>query len=183
MVTTSLIAAALPGSVISIRSSQWLYDSSRHIHLGHRRRLKFSCAFVEDQRWREWLQWKNSWLPEGNGKKLPVVIFEGGRRWQYVYDGERMRTVELDEESLESGEGRDESASGRVAEGFTKTKQTLLRIFVPDQVRPHYLVYLKWKLVHRFLSSILHFQCTQVYPRLFFPPLNEDEHCFHSVYG
>ncbi|KAG0629683.1 hypothetical protein M758_1G122000 [Ceratodon purpureus] len=161
MVATSIIAAALPGSVVSIGSSQCSYDFSRHVQVGHRRRLQPPRAFVDDKRWREWLQWRNSWHPEKNGKKLPVVIFEGGRRWQYVFDGERMRTVELDEEALQKGEGRDESVNGRVAESYIRAKQTLLRIFVPDQVRPHYLVYLKWKLVHRFLSSILHFQCTQ----------------------
>lgn len=165
MVATSLTAAALPGSLVSVRSSQCLYDSSRIVRVGHRRRSTSSrCAVVDDKRWREWLQGRKSWRP--TGKKLPVVVFEGGRRWQYVFDGERMRTVELDEEALQSGEGRDERLSGRVAESFIKAKQTLLRIFVPDQVRPHYIEYLKWKLVHRFLSSILHFQCTQVSPCL-----------------
>lgn len=182
MVTTSLKAAALPGLVVSSRSSRCLYNSSRHVRLVHRRRLKSSRAFVDDKGWREWIQRKDSWLAEKSGKKLPVVIFEGGRRWQYVFDGERMRTVELDEEALQNGEGRIEGVSGRVAESFIKAKQTLQHIFVPDQVRPHYLVYLKWKLVHRFWSSILHFQCTQVsFVSLFLK--GEQDHCIDFVSG
>jgi hypothetical protein len=46
--------------------------------------------------------------------------------------------------------------------------RALRRSFVPDQVRPHYLLYLKWTMIHRFLSSINHVHCTQVLLRL--PP-------------
>lgn len=174
MVTTSSLAPGWPGSLVSVRSSQCLYGSSRHLRLGHKRQ-KSSAALTDNKRcqcrcfveevshaWKQWRGWRKSSRPYKDGKKLPVVIFEGGRQWQYVFDGEQIRAVEFDGVSLQNGEARNESVSGQVAGSVLKLRQTLQRIFVPDQVWPHYLVYLKWKLVHRFLSSVLHFQCTQV---------------------
>ncbi|XP_024392220.1 protein root UVB sensitive 4 isoform X1 [Physcomitrium patens] len=173
MVTTSSLAPGWPGSLVSVRSSQCLYGSSRHLRLGHKRQ-KSSAALTDNKRcqcrcfveevshaWKQWRGWRKSSRPYKDGKKLPVVIFEGGRQWQYVFDGEQIRAVEFDGVSLQNGEARNESVSGQVAGSVLKLRQTLQRIFVPDQVWPHYLVYLKWKLVHRFLSSVLHFQCTQ----------------------
>lgn len=97
-----------------------MFGSNRQLRLGNRR-LKVSPAFVDDKRWqcrcfveevshawREWRDRNNPWRLEKDGKKLPVVIFEGGRRWQYVSDGERIHTVEVDEEELRNGEGRDD---------------------------------------------------------------------------
>lgn len=172
---TSLTAAAvgLPSSIVA-RSLQC--SNKRQLRLGNRRLKLSQQSFVDDKRWQcrcfveevshAWREWRdrNNVEKDGKKKKLPVVIFEGGRRWQYVFDGERIQTVEVDEEELRNGEGR---GNGPITENVVKLKHTLRRIFVPDQVRPHYLVYLKWKLFHRFLSSILHFQCTQVCSFLF----------------
>ena len=96
-------------------------------------------------------------------KKLPVVLFEGGRRLQYVHDGQRMWTVEAEENSAAQNDlGATEGLGDWLGNVVQRLNRALQRSFVPEQVRPHYLPYLKWKLMSRFFSSILHVQCTQV---------------------
>ncbi len=108
----------------------------------------------------------------GHGRevhRLPVLLHERGRKLQYVYSGQRMWTIDPQDESHYSKDGRFQGSPGDwLRECSEKMGRALRRSFVPDQVRPHYLLYLKWTMIHRFLSSINHVHCTQVLLRL--PP-------------
>jgi hypothetical protein len=108
----------------------------------------------------------------GHGRevhRLPVLLHERGRKLQYVYSGQRMWTIDPQDESHYSKDGRFQGGPGDwLGECSEKMGRALRRSFVPDQVRPHYLLYLKWTMIHRFLSSINHVHCTQVLLR--FPP-------------
>ncbi|CAK9235372.1 unnamed protein product [Sphagnum troendelagicum] len=94
--------------------------------------------------------------------RLPVLLHERGRKLQYVYSGQRMWTIDPQDESHYSKDGRFQGSPGDwLRECSEKMGRALRRSFVPDQVRPHYLLYLKWTMIHRFLSSINHVHCTQ----------------------
>ncbi|KAH9554302.1 hypothetical protein CY35_08G057600 [Sphagnum magellanicum] len=101
----------------------------------------------------------------GHGRevhRLPVLLHERGRKLQYVYSGQRMWTIDPQDESHYSKDGRFQGGPGDwLRECSEKMGRALRRSFVPDQVRPHYLLYLKWTMIHRFLSSINHVHCTQ----------------------
>ncbi|KAH8954082.1 hypothetical protein BDL97_08G061300 [Sphagnum fallax] len=101
----------------------------------------------------------------GHGRevhRLPVLLHERGRKLQYVYSGQRMWTIDPQDESHYSKDGRFQGSPGDwLRECSEKMGRALRRSFVPDQVRPHYLLYLKWTMIHRFLSSINHVHCTQ----------------------
>ena len=177
MVVTFLSAPKVFGEVFPTGSSLFLGNSRRHgcnrvrnqrlpalqttPHVSAwKQQLKCHC-FIEEvtHAWREWKEKRHG----REVKKLPVVLFEGGRRLQYVHDGHRMWTVEAEENSAaQSDLGATEGLGDWLGNFVERLNRVLQRSFVPEQVRPHYLPYLKWKLMSRFFSSILHVQCTQV---------------------
>ena len=187
MFATSISNLGCTASVFNPSPSKCLRGrSSRCISL-RKKSLKLLVVDSEPWKWERpmcrcfigevshvWQEWRERKERQGNGngnakgkgkeiKKLPVVVYKEGRRWQYVCDNnERVWTVEAEEEGVKGRVGGGEGVSGWIAEGAGRVGHSLRRSFVPDNVRPHYIVYLKWKLVHRFFSSILHVQCTQV---------------------
>lgn len=176
MVVTLLSAPEVVGEVFPAGASQFLLGNSRRhgckrVRIQRlpalraprlsacRKQLKCLC-FIEEvtHAWREWKEKRHG----REVRKLPVVLFEGGRRLQYVHDGQRMWTVEAEENSAQSDFGATEGLGDWLGNVVERLRRALRRSFVPEQVRPHYLPYLKWKLISRFCSSILHVQCTQV---------------------
>ncbi|KAL2603170.1 hypothetical protein R1flu_017177 [Riccia fluitans] len=92
-------------------------------------------------------------------RKLPIYFHKEGQQFQYAWDGRAF--------FLEPVETLDPKVAGAVSIrefyqlSTRKILRTLRRTFVPEQVRPHYISYMKWKFLHRVLSSILQVQCTQ----------------------
>lgn len=92
---------------------------------------------------------------------LPVVIQRSGRASRYVWDGEQLRLVDFNRELSESREF--------VGDGFSRLFQmsssALRELFVPRHVQDNYMVYLRWKFLHRIFSSSLQVLATQVFPK------------------
>ncbi|KAL3682008.1 hypothetical protein R1sor_000030 [Riccia sorocarpa] len=94
-------------------------------------------------------------------QKLPIYFHKDGQEFQYAWDGRSF--------FLEPLEPLDSNLAGEVSPkdpefyqlGARRILRTLRRTFIPEQVRPHYISYMKWKCLHRVLSSILQVQCTQ----------------------
>ncbi|XP_078430557.1 root UVB sensitive protein (Protein of unknown function, DUF647) isoform X2 [Wolffia australiana] len=91
---------------------------------------------------------------DGDGEQkpvlLPVVVRRSGKSSRCVWDGANLSLVDLDRASPATGER------------FTVGLSRLVReLFVPTQVPENYMGYLRWKFVHRLLSSSLHVLATQ----------------------
>lgn len=90
--------------------------------------------------------------------KLPVVVRESGRVSRYFWDGNCLQLVNVDGGAL--------SLSFDFDDGFRKLFRicslTVKDFFIPKQVTENYLLYVKWKLLHRVFSSALQVLATQV---------------------
>lgn len=88
---------------------------------------------------------------------LPVVVRKSGRAYRYKWDGVRLALVPCGCQGFESARVWD-----RFGELLRLFCSALRGLFVPHKVQPNYLLYLKWKLLHRIFSSALHVLATQV---------------------
>ncbi|KAJ7523319.1 hypothetical protein O6H91_18G046500 [Diphasiastrum complanatum] len=92
-------------------------------------------------------------------ERLPLLVHEGSLRSQYAWDGQCLRTVKL--EAAKPGRAQFGRWAADWEEFVSKLMQALRNIFIPEHVRPNYVPYMRWKFLHRVLSSILHVQSTQ----------------------
>lgn len=97
-------------------------------------------------------------------ERFPVFFEEEGERLQYAWDGDTLRIVPVDQKREASVHAP--QTQGQVPKVVQDTAdrigRALRRTFVPENVRTHYLVYMKWKFLHRMASSIIQVQGTQV---------------------
>ncbi|XP_023006924.1 protein root UVB sensitive 4 [Cucurbita maxima] len=89
--------------------------------------------------------------------RFPVVLLRSGRVSQYVWDGFSLQLVGVD--------GGASSVSFDFVDGFrTMYRACGLAVkgfFIPKNVSEHYVLYVKWKFLHRVFSSALQVIATQ----------------------
>nr|CAD1837987.1 unnamed protein product [Ananas comosus var. bracteatus] len=85
--------------------------------------------------------------------RFPVVVQGSGKALRYVWDGAQLRMVRLDRENVDHFDG-----FHKAFEGFVEAVRD---VFIPRQVQENYMIYLKWKLIHRVFSSSLQVLATQ----------------------
>ncbi|KAL9229577.1 hypothetical protein vseg_005028 [Gypsophila vaccaria] len=83
---------------------------------------------------------------------LPIVIKRNGKKY---------RLLLYDSNSLEFVPVRHVNGSTSFGDGVTKFVGVVTDFFVPKNVTPNYIDYLKWKLLHRVFSSALQVLATQ----------------------
>lgn len=90
--------------------------------------------------------------------RLPLVLRRSGRVAQYVWDGFSLQLVAFDgAASSFSFDFRDGFRTFYAASGLA-----VKDFFIPKNVSEHYVLYVKWKLLHRVFSSALQVIATQV---------------------
>lgn len=121
----------------------------RSRRLGSASSLKTSCEYE--------FQGLDGPIPSA---RLPVVIRRSGRVSRYFWDGNEnfLRLVRVD--------GRASSACLNFDDGFNNLfalcGSAVRDFFLPRKVSGNYMVYVKWKFLHRVFSSALQVLATQV---------------------
>ncbi|GBG86874.1 hypothetical protein CBR_g42158 [Chara braunii] len=118
-------------------------------------------------------------LVAGNRRTLPLWE-RNGRRWrQYVWDGRKLQTVDVDvnsktetEREDEVGDEMDEERQQSKRAGsnalllalqsrLRRARRGVQSVFVPEDVTPDYWEYMRWRITQRTISSFNHVNATQ----------------------
>ncbi|BBN17116.1 hypothetical protein MPTK1_7g12120 [Marchantia polymorpha subsp. ruderalis] len=101
------------------------------------------------------LSWK---FRRSEVQKLPIFFYKDGQQLQFAWDGQSLLMEPADQKVDDGGSSREHQFYWS---GVGRMRRSLRKTFVPEHVRPHYLSYMRWKFMHRVLSSVLQVQCTQ----------------------
>lgn len=98
---------------------------------------------------------------QGISYRLPIIIRNSSSVLRYFWDGNGLKLVAIDANSFSFWDLSTDFDDG-VRKLVRICGSALRNFFLPREVSPNYLEYLKWKFLHRVSSSALQVLATQV---------------------